>query len=340
MFLTEKEIDEEFDSIARSVRHVLKQKSQLEETFRGKSKCIFIGCGSSYSVGKSSASLMQLRCNVVSYAIAAGDVLLHFDRYLKLLQDSVIVFLSRSGSTSEVIETAKLIKEKTSAVCISICAKDKSELDDFCSMNICIPWAFDRSVCQTRTVGSLYACVVAMVAVVCGSEQLIEELLALTENANNYKDELLPTIKRVVMRDWNHVVILADCETAGLMEEGSLAFKEICQINSNFYNVLDVRHGPMVMINERTFVFILLDNLGKITTDLILDIKAKGALCVACGPFKTDTVADESVNALYKDPAVYGIFALYFLQITALYKALNLGINPDKPTGLSPWIKL
>lgn len=33
-----------------------------------------------------------------------------------------------------------------------------------------------------------------------------------------------------------------DAELCGICEEGALTFKEICQVDSNYYHLLDARH--------------------------------------------------------------------------------------------------
>ena len=40
------------------------------------------------------------------------------------------------------------------------------------------------------------------------------------------------------------------------------------------------------------------------------------------------------------DPVAAAISALYLLQNVALYKALKRGVDPDRPNGLSAWIRL
>lgn len=340
MYLTEKEINLEFESIKQSVAETVRHKAALTKAFAGKSRCWFIGCGSSYITAKSAASMMLLSCGIESYAVAAGDMLLHFERYEATLQGSIVVFLSRSGSTSEVIKTAQLIRAQTNADCLSICAKEASQLDEYCSLTVHIPWAFDRSVCQTKTVGSIYASLVALSAIIGGNEGLIEQLLQLPEQESSYKAQIMTAVDRLAGLPWMHVVVLADAETAGIMEEGALAYKEICQINSNFYNVLDVRHGPMVMINEQTFVFVMLEEATKTALDLVADIKAKGAVCVVCGADDYAVSVDAVIKTPARETALSGIYALYFLQWVALRKAEAIGINPDQPDGLRPWIEI
>lgn len=340
MYLTEKEINEEFKSIDRCVKLVLEQRNEVKKAFESSSRYWFIGSGSGYCLAKSSASLMLLRCGKDSYAAAAGDIMLNFKKYEQAFENSTVVFLSRSGSTSEVIEVAKLITGKTNACCVSVCAKSESALDEFCQLNIHIPWAFDESICQTKTVGSLYSCVASIVSIISGDESITNELLGLVDNEASYRQSLMSVVDKVARTDWDHVVVLSDAETAGIMEEGSLAFKEICQVNSNFYNILDVRHGPMVMIDSSTFVCLLLDEPGQIVNDLVADIKAKGTVCVVCGPHDYNSCADASIIIPCKDSVVTSLYALYFLQLVSLHKALQININPDEPDGLSAWVKI
>ena len=96
----------------------------------------------------------------------------------------------------------------------------------------------------------------------------------------------------------------------------------------------------MVMIGDHALVFLLLDEPGRIVNDLIADIKSKGAVCVACGPYDYSSSADANVVIPCKDSVAGSLYALYYLQLTSLHKALKLNINPDEPDGLSAWVKI
>ena len=151
----------------------------------------------------------------------------------------------------------------------------------------------------------------------------------------------LPLARQLAEKDWDHVVVLADAEAAGVMEEGALAFKEICCLNSNFYNLLDVRHGPVVMIDERTFVFAFLESAGQTEQALLDDLRKRAGYVVSFGPFAAAEGEDTHFDTgEITDPVAAAIPALYLLQNVALYKALKRGVDPDRPNGLSAWIRL
>ena len=56
-----------------------------------------------------------------------------------------------------------------------------------------------------------------------------------------------PLAQEVAQEEWESVVVLADSELDGIASEAAIAFVEIPQVHANYYHVLDVRHGPMVL---------------------------------------------------------------------------------------------
>lgn len=341
MYRTEREILGELSSIQRCLRLVLTKEQQAKALFSGAERIWFVGSGSSYCLAKSAAAMFTMRCNIPSFAVAAGDLLLHWERYATAVSNSVVVFISRSGMTSEVLEDLKLVAELPGVTTASICANAESCLNDACDFSICVPWAFDESVCQTRTIGSFYSCFAMLCAIASENETLKDQLLAVSEAEQSLNERVLPLAREIAEWDWDHVVVLSDAEASGLMEEGALAFKEICCLNSNFYNLLDVRHGPMVLIDENTFVFAFLETGCRTELELVRDLKNKTDKIISFGPFSESAEGVGHFNAgSVTDPIAAALIALYILQNTSLYKALKRGVNPDQPTGLSAWIEL
>ena len=302
----------------------------------------YIGSGSGYTLCRSAEMSAKIRLNLPANALAAGDLMLNFSHYTKLLKDTVIVAPSRSGSTSEVILAVKKAKEELGVPCISICAVANSELSKIADLNLEIPWAFDESVCQTRTVTNLYTANLMLIGIMADDDVMMEEIKKAIESGNGYMDEYKETLQRIsVGNTWSKVVVLADSELQGIAAEGAVAFKEIPQVMSNFYHILDVRHGPMVLIDKDTLVIIATSPYGiSYQQDLICDLKKRGALVVTVG-------AEEAIDSDYhitlpecKNYAVYGIPFIFVPQAIGFYKAVQKGINPDLPNGLDPWIKL
>lgn len=149
--------------------------------------------------------------------------------------------------------------------------------------------------------------------------------------------------KEIAKKEWNNVVVLADGELEGIAEEGALALTEISLLPTHYYHLLDVRHGPMVLINENTLVVAMLSpGTSQYQKDLLEDMKAKNVTLVVLG---TEQQQYDDADLFVTLPELehftaQGIPFIYLPQVIALYKALEQGINPDEPEGLDAWIEL
>lgn len=341
MYLTEKEIQNEFLSIRRCLDYVAEKESEILKLFREKQRIWAVGSGSSYYLAKSAASMLTVRCGIPSFALTAGELLLHAERYRRVMEDSLVLFITRSGQTSEVLRGWEAISHVQGIRMAVLSANQESVLNRECDFSLCVPWAFDESVCQTRTIGSFYASFSMITAILSGDDRLKRELYLVCGQEENVRGKILSAAEEIAAWKWERGIVLADGETCGVMEEGALAFKEICCTDSNFYHVLDVRHGPMVMIGSDSLVFLLLERAGEVEKDLVRDLAAKTMNLVTFGPFESrwSSGLHFQVEEL-QDPIAYAVQALYFLQNITLQRALRKGINPDQPQGLDPWIKL
>lgn len=341
MYYAEKEIFSQFESLKNSAEYIGRHREEIKDFFNDAKKVIFVGSGSSYSIAKSAASITSLRSDIKCIAAPAGDILVNFDNYKRFLDDSIIVSISRSGSTSELIFAVEKAKEEVNCKSIALCARENAEIKSLSDYIIEIPWAFDKSVCQTRTVSNLYAACVMLIAIFNNDSKLESEISKAAGVSEKFQSKYGDLLKKIGCVDFDHGVVLGDCEIAGLAEEGSLAFKEICQINSNHYPVLDVRHGPMVKINETNLVIITAKERNAHLVNLVRDIKSKGAFCLTIGMFKEGMGANWHIELpKFDNMCAAAIYMIFCIQVITFSKAISSGINPDEPTGLEPWINL
>ena len=345
MTITEREIFSQYDALAKTYASMTSNRARIQAFFEasGRKGIVFTGCGSGYCLAKSAAMIARVRMDVPVHAFAAGDLLLNFGVYEKMLRDSTLVVLSRSGSTSEVVRLVEKAKRELGVRCLSVCAKENTKLGALSDEVVEIPWAFDESVCQTRCVSNLYFASALLSAFATDDSALLESLQNVVGRGEAYMRTHRDALQSLAGRDWNKVVVLADAEIGGLAEEGALAFTEIALVPSFFYHVLDIRHGPMVLVDSKTLVIAALTPADAGLQDaLLLDIKKRGAaLVVFSDRAEAAPHADYSVNVPpEKSFAAQGVPFVFLAQALALFKALRNGIDPDKPAGLDPWIKL
>ncbi len=344
MYLTRKEIFGQYVALRKTYDYILVKQQQIKAVFEEhKPKSLtFIGCGSGYTLCHSGEVSTKLRLNLPANAVAAGDLLINFKQYSPMLQDTMIIAASRSGGTSEVVLSVERAGQM-GVPTIAIPAKENSPLAELAELSLEIPWAFDESVCQTRTVTNFYAAQLLLIAILAGDDGLVGEIDKAITHGEQYMAQYSALAEQVAERDWNKVVILADSELEGIASEAALAFAEIPQLPANYYHVLDVRHGPMVLVDQKTLVVMAVSpEETKLQRDLIGDLRSKQAQVISISMEGQQGLgADwEVVVPKYENFAVLGIPFIFIPQAVAFFKALRRGLNPDKPGDLQAWIDL
>lgn len=346
MNLTYKEMKQQYTALRKTFDYLSAKRDEIVTFFNANThkSLTYIGCGSSYCLCQSVEMTAKVRLGISSTALAAGDLMLNHKDYGRLLEKTMIVALSRSGSTSEVIKAIEKIKADRKLSVLSITCVTDSPLKKLSDLTLELPWAFDESVCQTRTVVNLYTANLLIAAYLSGDAELEAAIDKAIEAGDSYMAEYEDHIKLIAEGNWTNTVILADGEMQGIAAEGALAMIEIAKIPGSFYHLLDVRHGPMVLVDEDTLVIACLNENGyEYQKTLVKDIAASGAKIIAYSSMPIETMEGVSLHITSKikmDNAVSGIPFIFIPQALACYRALKDGINPDNPDGLAAWIKL
>ena len=345
MFLTEKEIMEQHIALTETFQYFIKNKGVIEEFFRqhDERKFLFLGCGSSYMLAKSGQRKFAACRDTAANAVAGGDYLVNKDFYDETIKGSIVVVLSRSGQTTEIVESVKEIKRRCNNPVISISAKDANDVMPYSDLDITLDWCYDQSVSQTRTVTNLYMSVLFLAAIYQEDNGMISDLFRAVLDNKEYKEANRDRLRKIAGREWDNVVILADGPVIGVGEEGALAFTEIAMIPGKFFNLLDYRHGPMVLNNEKTLTIVLVGpGENKLQMDMLEDLKARKCILITVSTEKENIYgADENIYiGDIKDFGVMGIPYIYIMQCLAYEKALIRGTNPDAPKGLDAFITL
>ena len=342
MKLTYTEILDTFNALKKTEDYLENAWERIGTFLRDKKRFIFIGCGSSYSLAKSMSVMTHMATGLQSSAMAAGDILLHARRYAKCFDGGVVVCISRSGRTSELLMALDALKSQGYSFTVAslICADD-TPLASQSNLTLSMPWAFDSSVCQTRSVTNFYFAAAFILAKALKNQTLLDELRHIIGNGPGYMKKAEALADELSGHPWTHGVVLADAELEGIAEEGALAFKEICQLPSNYYHLLDVRHGPMVLLGENTLVLAALGKKDELEYKLLSDVKGKKSEIVAFSDIPAETIAGHNITYGYQlSHIALGIPFIILCQMIAYKKSLKTGADPDKPTGLEAWIAL
>lgn len=345
MSITLAEIKDQYRALEKTIAYIKRQSEALADFYKDVSPrtILFTGCGSSYMLSCSMRSIASVRFNIPVYALASGDLWLNSESYRPLLRDALVVSLSRSGCTSEVVNAYQAIaKMNVGAKFMSLTCAEDTPLEKLSDFTLAMPWNFDKSVCQTRCVSNLYAAGAMAIGEMAGDKAVMEGFEALTADGDAYLERIEPQLRKIAANNWTHGVVLADGPFDGLAEEGALAFKEISQLPSNYYHLLDVRHGPIVLINQQTLVIMhLSDGAREEELALVRDVVKKGAqvLTATNEPLEVENTINFAFGRKLSDIAA-GLPLVNLCQMLTFFKSGIVGCDPDAPDGLNPWIKL
>jgi fructoselysine-6-P-deglycase FrlB-like protein len=345
---THPEIMDQYQALRKTAEYIFSKKDDINDHFPqcDFKKMIYLGCGSSYSVCKTLACTANLLLGCPATALPAGDLMLHIETYAPMLEDALIVTVSRSGETDEVVNSVKNMRKAGYRISVlSIIEATGSRVAGISDLALEIPWAFDESVCQTRSVTNLAGAGQLVTALVAGRQDIIDDILYVTEHGSDYLAAIEPKIMEIAEKGFTKAIVLADAEANGLAEEGALAFNEIAYMSSVCKHVLDVRHGPIVLADSDTLAIVCMSADGfSYQAELVRDLIARGAGVITYSAAPLPVVSDRTIATFCfgrkLSPAVEGIPLLAVAQLLAYHSAIARGVDPDHPNGLDPWIAL
>ncbi|MDO4274969.1 MAG: SIS domain-containing protein [Eubacteriales bacterium] len=343
MYLTEQEIMSQQEALEKTYDYLTGMRGKLQEFLKSRKKFVFLGCGSSYMLAKSGQRIFIKSADVGADAVAGGDYLLNPVLYQNLFTDSIVVAISRSGKTSEILRSLMRLKAETNCRILSLTMLEDNDFTPYTDMDLTLDWCYDKSVCQTRSVTNFYLALCMLGCFYEEREWELELLRKAVQSVSSFQAEIRPAVKALSEQSWDKAVVLADGAFAGIGEEGALAFTEIAQIPGICCRLLDYRHGPMVLNDRDTVNIVLLHKENEtLQMNLLIDLKSRGGKIVTLSSNKEnkyDADAHFCIGPL-TDSLPAGILFINVLQLLAFEKAMVRGVNPDLPTGLDAYITL
>lgn len=248
-----------------------------------------VGCGTSWFMAQSYATLRERAGQGETDAFAASEAFV--DRGY-----DAIVALTRSGTTTEVLELVERVKGKVRT--IGVIGDPTSPLVSLVDDAALLPFADEQSVVQTRF---------ATTALALFRASLGEDLTG----AINDAAAVLADTDDDALRDAEQYTFLGRGWAIGLAHEAALKMRESSQSWTESYPSMEYRHGPMAIAAPGRVVW----QFGEAPTGLSTEVGRTGARFVQ---HPIDPMAD-----------------LVRLHRVALDRAVVRGLDPDQPRNLS-----
>ncbi len=248
-----------------------------------------VGCGTSWFMAQSYAAAREEAGHGETDAFTASEMPRGrgYDR---------VLFLSRSGTTTEILEAAERVRGTTPTLAIT--ADADTPLGQLPDEVIELAFADEESVVQTRFATTELALLRAHLGIDLGpSADAAERVLAAP-----LPPELLAA---------SQLTFLGMGWTYGLANEAALKLREAAGMWTESYPAMEYRHGPMAVTGPHSVVWLF----GPAPDGLTDDIKAAGG---------TAWAGDE-------DP----LASLVLAQLVAVAAGKRRGLDPDRPRNLT-----
>ncbi|HEY5586382.1 MAG TPA: SIS domain-containing protein [Ruminiclostridium sp.] len=346
MFESYAEVFGQGDSLRKTFDYTKQKETEIIKFFKESEyqEVVFIACGSSYWLSMSACMTMQEKLGIKCSAVKSGDIVMNPEYFKKAYKKPLVIAPSRSGTTSETLIAIKLFKDTYDSKVISIVEYPDSPILQLSDFVMEIPWANEISVCQTRSFSNLYLTCIMFSAIVSGDDAMLSDLdryiSEFVQHATRSENLINSIIKE--LPQWKSLVTLGNGKQYGVTIEGAYIAIEMAQFPSNYYGILEFRHGPIVMADDSYFVTIFSGGNGKEHEEkMAADTRDKGAKVAVICAEDTFKNVDYCFSLGRKAcPEVVALFGIMIMQGFAHLKAVDLGIDPDNPKELVPWITI
>jgi glucosamine--fructose-6-phosphate aminotransferase (isomerizing) len=300
---------------------------------------MFTGCGSTYYLSLAGAALWQTLMDAPAKAMPGGELYLYPRASYGSLagRRTLLIAVSRSGTTSETIAAAKQFKDRGHGEVIVITNYGDSPLAALGDAVIAIPAGQEKSVAQTRSFAAMYVAVTALVVTLAGEDDLLAAMAGLPAVGDALIARYEPQAKALGENlDLDRFYFLGSGPRYGLACEVNLKMKEMTLTHSEPFHFFEFRHGPMSMVNGKAAVIGLLSEENHtLEAQVLTEMAALGGRIFSLGERDADVVFQSGLPEIVRN-----VLYLPVLQLMACYRSVAKGLNPDSPNNLTAVIEL
>lgn len=298
---------------------------------------LLTGCGSPYYLSLAAATVWQELLGIPARAVPASEVWLNPHMVLSKARRTLLVVVSRSGETTEVLRACETFRSHADGDILTITCYPDSRLARVGKHNLVLPAGQEHSVAQTRAFSTLYLGCLALAIQWAERDDLWVQLLRLPAMGQDLLRAYHDLAERLGRDpDLERFYFLGGGTRYGLVCELSLKMKEMSLSHSEPFHVLEFRHGPQSMVNQHTLVVGLTSSANESLEQTVLqEMRAKGARVVVFGETRADVQFGTAVSDIPRS-----VLCLPIGQLIAFYRAVSNGRDPDHPHNLDAVVKL
>ncbi|PIR53392.1 glutamine--fructose-6-phosphate transaminase (isomerizing) [Candidatus Peregrinibacteria bacterium CG10_big_fil_rev_8_21_14_0_10_49_10] len=330
-----KEIMDQKESIARAVNQDEEQIRVVAEAISKARGTFLVGCGTAGKACMASEYFFSVIADHhVNFAPASEFKLYH--HFLK--QESLLIVISQSGETADVLEAMKVAKSKGAKV-LAIVNVEGSTIDREADYSLLINAGPERAVASTKALTGQLAVLMLIAYAMAG--KLREGKTLLLETASLINDMLNPRyIRRIEdlaesIKEKEDLYIIGKSWNYPMALESAIKIQEVSNVHAEGFAGGELKHGPIALVEDKTPCIALVGN-DEVTTDILsntIELKARGAQTIGVSPSNNEAF-DEWIKVPDAGHA-QALVNIIPIQILAYFLAVKRGKDPDMPRNLA-----
>jgi glucosamine--fructose-6-phosphate aminotransferase (isomerizing) len=319
-----KEIKEQPEAVDRLLRSLEKNQTEsladCADRVAAAEKVIFTAAGSSYHASLLGVYYLQ-RAGIDAQALIASE----FQNYERVDEDTLVIAVSQSGETMDVLEAIRYSREKGADVA-AIVNVPHSSIQRESDVSLEIEAGQEVCVAATKTFSNQVVTMLALARELgadvsldgLGSE-LREVIERNEERVKDLADEL---------EDRDDLYVLGRGPTYPIAREVALKLKEIPYIHAEGMMGGELKHGTLALIEDGTPVLSLIPYEDDDILSNVKEVEARGARSIRVSPFY------EGFD-LPEDPVRFSLYSTTLGFLLAYYIARRKDLPIDKPRNLA-----
>jgi glutamine---fructose-6-phosphate transaminase (isomerizing) len=314
---------------------------RLATQFNANEPWLFVACGSSYYLAQLVSSIWSRNFSLRCTAVPGSEFLFAPEEVLRSTGATQVVFVSRSGETTEVIRAAEILQKRGNIRSLGVTCNTASPFARLCTHTFTLPWADEKSTVMTRSFTSMLLSFQRLGARLRGDTELAAALNHLPQAAQPWLDHNADRIRTfATKRRFADFVFLGQGSHYWLAQEAALKVTEMSASYAQAYHTLEFRHGPRSIAGPDTLItFFISDAAAAEEALLVRELKALHAANFVVVNRATSALRASSdlLVELNLDTPEFARFALAAIPAHLLGAAVGLrkGLDPDSPKNLT-----
>ena len=253
-------------------------------------------------------------------------------------KDSTLIAISQSGESADVLNAVEFAKERNAKI-LSIVNTTTSSLVKASDASIGLNCGFEVGVAATKSFTSQVTILYKLLEYFDSNQKITSQLNMVVEAITKVLENESSVIEiSRQLRAVNNLYILGRGVHYPIAKEGALKIKELSYIHAEGVATGELKHGPLALMDEETYVIIInpKDNSSTYADNLsnASEIKSRGAKIIGVSN-ENDPIYDYWIPLPEIPNLFYPIIETIPFQLMAYHLAIERGNDPDYPRNLA-----